>query len=151
LHFVVIGVGTPKGTLAEAIEEYESRASRYWPLLTKVVKEEPARGDVETVRRKEGERILAAAGSARLVACTETGTPFVSRAFSRWMQESREAARDVAFVIGGANGLDASVTNAAQLQLSLAPWTMPHDLARLLLAEQLYRAGTLHRGEPYHK
>jgi 23S rRNA (pseudouridine1915-N3)-methyltransferase len=57
----------------------------------------------------------------------------------------------VAFLIGGAFGLDESLRDTAQMRLSLAPWTLPHELARLVLAEQLYRAGTLVRGEPYHK
>jgi 23S rRNA (pseudouridine1915-N3)-methyltransferase len=54
-------------------------------------------------------------------------------------------------MIGGAFGLDDSLRDAASVRLSLAPWTLPHELARLVLAEQLYRAGTIIRGEPYHK
>ena len=57
----------------------------------------------------------------------------------------------VAFAIGGAYGLDEAVRRAAARSLQLAPWTLPHELARLVLAEQLYRAGTIARGEPYHK
>jgi 23S rRNA (pseudouridine1915-N3)-methyltransferase len=67
------------------------------------------------------------------------------------VQEARERARDIAFVIGGAYGLAESLVTSAQLRLALAPWTLPHELARLVLAEQLYRAGTIARGEPYHK
>jgi 23S rRNA (pseudouridine1915-N3)-methyltransferase len=54
-------------------------------------------------------------------------------------------------MIGGAYGLDGTLRDGARLRLSLAPWTLPHELARLVLAEQLYRAGTIVRGEPYHK
>ena len=54
-------------------------------------------------------------------------------------------------MIGGAYGLDDVVRRAASRTLQLAPWTLPHELARLVLAEQLYRAGTIARGEPYHK
>ncbi len=71
--------------------------------------------------------------------------------FAEWMQRQRELARDVAFVIGGAFGLDARVRAGALSALSLAPWTLPHEMARLVLAEQLYRAGTIVRREPYHK
>jgi 23S rRNA (pseudouridine1915-N3)-methyltransferase len=67
------------------------------------------------------------------------------------MQNERERARDVALVIGGAFGLGANVREKQSASLSLAPWTLPHELARLVLAEQLYRAGTIARGEPYHK
>ena len=65
--------------------------------------------------------------------------------------ERRDRAQDVAFVVGGAYGLDAALRSRSSMVLSLAAWTLPHELARLVLAEQLYRAGTLLRGEPYHK
>jgi 23S rRNA (pseudouridine1915-N3)-methyltransferase len=74
-----------------------------------------------------------------------------SGTFAKFVQEARERARDIAFVIGGAYGLADSVRDRAQTRLALAPWTLPHELARLVLAEQLYRAGTIIRGEPYHK
>jgi 23S rRNA (pseudouridine1915-N3)-methyltransferase len=152
LQFLLLSVGTPKAPLAEAIAEYETRAGRYWPFASRAVKEEPARGlSADVVRRKEGERLLAAAAGHRLIACTEDGTTMTSPQFAAWMVKAQEMARDVAFVIGGAYGLDAAVTQPAERRLALAPWTMPHDLARLVLAEQCYRAGTLLRGEPYHK
>jgi 23S rRNA (pseudouridine1915-N3)-methyltransferase len=74
-----------------------------------------------------------------------------STAFAKWMQSARESGRDVAFAIGGAFGLGDNVVAAASMKLALAPWTLPHELARVVLAEQLYRAGTIVRGEPYHK
>jgi 23S rRNA (pseudouridine1915-N3)-methyltransferase len=63
----------------------------------------------------------------------------------------QQEARDVAFLIGGAHGLSDKLRRDAQRQIALASWTLPHELARLVLAEQLYRAGTIARGEPYHK
>ena len=74
-----------------------------------------------------------------------------SEQFAAWLQQLRERARDVGIVIGGAYGLGDVVRQRATVSLSLAPWTLPHELARLVLAEQLYRAGTIGRGEPYHK
>jgi 23S rRNA (pseudouridine1915-N3)-methyltransferase len=74
-----------------------------------------------------------------------------SEHFARWMQDQRERARDVAILVGGAFGLGPNVRNRTNDTLALAPWTLPHELARLVLAEQLYRAGTIVRGEPYHK
>lgn len=74
-----------------------------------------------------------------------------SEQFARWMRQARDEARDVAFVIGGALGLAPTLRARARTRLALAPWTLPHELARLVLAEQLYRAGTIARGEPYHK
>lgn len=86
-----------------------------------------------------------------MVACDERGMTMTSTTFAHFLQEARERARDLAFVIGGAYGLADTLRDRAQTRLSLAPWTLPHELARLVLAEQLYRAGTIVRGEPYHK
>jgi 23S rRNA (pseudouridine1915-N3)-methyltransferase len=86
-----------------------------------------------------------------VVACSEDGARMSSEEFARWLQAARERAKDFAFVIGGAFGLPATLLERAKSRLSLAPWTLPHELARLVLAEQLYRAGTIVRGEPYHK
>jgi 23S rRNA (pseudouridine1915-N3)-methyltransferase len=74
-----------------------------------------------------------------------------SAAFADWLQQRRERTEDVSFLIGGAFGLSEEVLTRAALRLAVAPWTLPHDLARLVFAEQVYRAGTLTRGEPYHK
>ncbi len=150
----VAAVGKPRdAALAAAIREYESRAARYWPLEIVEVKEESGRSaGVETVRRKEGERILGRIPpAARVVLCDLGGEQFDSTAFATMLQQQRERAQDVAFVIGGANGVGDAVRGRAVKRLALAPWTLPHELARLVLAEQLYRAGTIGRGEPYHK
>ena len=145
-------VGKPRDpALAAAIREYEARAARYWPLDVREVREEPARGDADAVRRREGERLGARVGAARLVACDERGSAMASDQFASWLQREREAGRDLAFVIGGAYGLAPELRDRAPVRLTLAPWTLPHELARLVLAEQLYRAGTIVRGEPYHK
>jgi 23S rRNA (pseudouridine1915-N3)-methyltransferase len=146
-------VGRPRDTaLAAAVADYESRATRYWPLEVVEVREEPARRtEPDVVRSREGARLLERLPGVRLVACHRAGDRRTSEEFARWLQSVREAGRDVAFVIGGAFGLADAVTGVAWQRLSLAPWTLPHELARLVLAEQLYRAGTIVRGEPYHK
>ena len=154
MRFVVAVVGKPRdASLSAAIREYETRAVRYWPLEFKEVREEPARsGSTDLVREREGARLLEAVGtSTQVVACDVSGKSMTSEQFARWLQDQRERARDVAIVIGGAFGLGPNVIARAGLSLSLAPWTLPHELARLILAEQLYRAGTIVRGEPYHK
>lgn len=149
MRFLLCAVGAPRPPLADAIADYEGRVARYWPFEVRTVRE--GRGDAAVVRRQEGERLREAAGGARLIACAEDGDAMTSPAFAARMARWQEEARDVAFVVGGAHGLDPSLTGAAERRLSLAPFTMPHELARLVLAEQLYRAGTLRRGEPYHK
>ena len=153
MKVIVAAVGRPRNAeLAAAIEHYETRASRYWPLDIREVKEEPARGTAaDTIRAREGERLASRVDGATVVACDERGTSMTSARFATFLQDARERARDLAFVIGGAHGLADALRERAQTRLALAPWTLPHELARLVLAEQLYRAGTIVRGEPYHK
>ena len=154
MRVLVAAVGRPKHRdIAAAIADYERRAARYWPLELREVREEPARGrSADAVRSREGERLLAAAGlPGALVACDAEGTLMRSAEFAGWLRELRDGGRDVAFVIGGAYGLSEEVRTRSTRLLALARWTLPHELARLVLAEQLYRAGTIWRGEPYHK
>lgn len=154
MKVIVAAVGKPRDpALAAAIHEYEGRASRYWPLEVHEVRGEPAKSvSADLVREREGKRLTDVLPSpAHVVACDQRGTPRTSEEFSAWLHGERERGRDVAFLIGGAFGLSPSVLSRARSRLSLAPWTLPHELARLVLAEQLYRAGTIVRREPYHK
>lgn len=152
MKFRIAAVGRPAaGPLREAIAEYEARAAKYWPIEVIEVRAEPARTrSPDEVRRLEGVRLLDRA-SGVLVALDERGRSLSTEAFAQWVAERRDRAEDTTFIIGGAFGLDAGVRERASLVLSLSPWTLPHDVARLLLAEQLYRAGTILRREPYHK
>jgi len=148
-RLIVVGRVRDRG-VADAVAGFEARATRYWPLEVIEVKEERGR-DATVVVRREGARLLEQAAGSLIVACDERGDVLPSVAFAEWMQQLREGGRDVAFVIGGAHGLDGAVRQAATRRLTLAPFTLPHELARLVLAEQLYRAGTIVRREPYHK
>ena len=154
MRLVVAVVGKPRdANLAAAIRDYESRAARYWPLDVREVRQESA-GDKSAGRARdaEGERLLAAVPtSAQVVPCDLSGRSYTSEQFAEWLQAQRERAIDVAILIGGAHGLSDAVKSRASSTLALAPWTLPHELARLVLAEQLYRAGTIVRREPYHK
>jgi 23S rRNA (pseudouridine1915-N3)-methyltransferase len=149
--FRIVVVGKAAGALADGIAEFERRAARYWPLAVVEVRAVAARTrTADEVRREEGSRLLAQARGT-IVALHEGGRSMSSTAFAEWMQARRELAEDVSFLVGGALGLSPDVLARASQKLALAPWTLPHDLARLVLAEQVYRAGTLLRGEPYHK
>ena len=154
MRVVIAVVGKPRDRhLGGAIAEYEARAARYWPLEVAEVREASGRGiDAAEATAREGERLLERVPTgAALVACDERGERLTSRGFADLVQGARERAQDVAFVIGGAFGLPDDVRARATRRLQLAPFTLPHELARLVLAEQLYRAGTIVRGEPYHK
>jgi 23S rRNA (pseudouridine1915-N3)-methyltransferase len=111
-----------------------------------------ARGSPAEIRRREGAAILAALpAGALLVAMDLGGAAPTSEALAalttRWM----EAARPLAFAIGGAEGLDPAVLARAEARLSLGPLTWPHFLVRGLLAEQLFRAQCIREGHPYHR
>ncbi|HLA89115.1 MAG TPA: 23S rRNA (pseudouridine(1915)-N(3))-methyltransferase RlmH [Gemmatimonadaceae bacterium] len=154
MKVIVAAVGKPRHpALAAAIREFEQRAERYWPLEVHEVRGEPAKAvSADLVRVREGERLAKVLPrSAHVVACDPGGSSMTSEEFSGWLQKERERGRDVAFVIGGAFGLSDAVRRSARERLALAPWTLSHELARLVLAEQLYRAGTIVRREPYHK
>lgn len=100
----------------------------------------------------EAELLLAAAEGAHLIACDERGKTYSSRAFADHIARLRDQGeRRLVFVIGGADGLDASVLDAARSTLAFGPQTWPHALARAMLAEQLYRAVTILAGSPYHR
>jgi len=153
MRLMVAAVGKPRNAaLAAAIQDYETRAARYWPLEVHEVREERASSiNSATVREREGHRLSEKVGAARIVACDPGGKSYSSQDFAHWLNRERERNHDTAFLIGGAFGLSEKILNAASMKLSLAPWTLPHELARLVLAEQLFRAGSIIRGEPYHK
>ena len=84
-----------------------------------------------------------------LVTLNENGQSFTSKQLATKLLNSQN--QNIIFVIGGASGLPPSLNNSASWQLSLSPFTFPHEIARLLLIEQLYRAKTITQGGPYHK
>jgi 23S rRNA (pseudouridine1915-N3)-methyltransferase len=100
----------------------------------------------------EAGRIRAALpDGCELVALDERGKSFTTTQFAKMMEGWRQGGRDVAFVIGGADGLDAGLKKSAGLLLSLSSFTLPHQLVRVLLAEQLYRGAALLHNHPYHR
>jgi 23S rRNA (pseudouridine1915-N3)-methyltransferase len=151
IRLVVVGRPRTAG-LADAIAGFERRAARYWPLEVREVREASGRARTpDQVRDDEWKRLAQAAEGHRLVVLDRAGTSLTSEQFSAWLDGRRREAADLAFVIGGAYGLPQGARSGADHVLSMAPWTLSHELARLVLAEQLYRAGTILRGEPYHK
>jgi len=154
MRLVVAVVGKARHpALGEAIRDYETRAARYWPLDVREVREEKATGiSLDRVKEREGARLAEKIPErAQTVACESGGKSLSSVEFAEFLRRARDDDRDLAFVIGGAFGLGANVASKSTMKLSLAPWTLPHEIARLVLVEQIYRAGTIVRGEPYHK
>jgi 23S rRNA (pseudouridine1915-N3)-methyltransferase len=151
LYLVAVGrVADP--ALRAACADYARRLARTWQLETRDVRS-PA-GHLPPAQRikREGDRLLQAIPrGARSVALSRTGKNESSVGFARRLRRWQTEARDVAFVVGGADGLDERVLAQSELVLSLSALTLPHELARLVLLEQLYRATTILQGTPYHR
>jgi 23S rRNA (pseudouridine1915-N3)-methyltransferase len=103
---------------------------------------------VEVVEVREDEKVPPRIPDrAYLVLLSGDGRSFDSEAFSEWLEERRHEGRELCFVIGGPRGLE---LESCDLRLSLGPMTLPHQLARVVLLEQLFRAHKILAGEPYH-
>jgi 23S rRNA (pseudouridine1915-N3)-methyltransferase len=149
----VIAIGKPgrrpEATLAADYAERTSLAGRALGLgPLELIDLEPRKAG----KAPEAELILKAAEGAHLIACDERGRTYSSRAFADQVAMLRDRGeRRLVFAIGGADGLDDSVRQAASSTLAFGPQTWPHALARAMLAEQLYRAVTILAGSPYHR
>jgi 23S rRNA (pseudouridine1915-N3)-methyltransferase len=138
-------------------KEYAKRMPREMPLTLIELKPEarrgePAAGGAARVLEREAQRIEAALpkGAMRVI-LDEAGTSVSTRQLAQRMTQWREQGRDVAFVIGGADGSAARLKNSADWLWSLSPLTLPHGLVRVILAEQLYRAASIFGNHPYHR
>ncbi len=136
------------------MERYLARIRHYATVDVRIIKPEKItkKIDEETIRRKEGQRILESLERQSLtLAWDERGRQLDSIGFADFLQEIRLSGRNLSMIVGGPLGLSDEVRRKADHILSLSKMTFPHDLARLLIVEQLYRAFTILRGEPYHK
>jgi 23S rRNA (pseudouridine1915-N3)-methyltransferase len=133
--------------------EYAKRMPREMPVELIELKPEPReRGrSAAQILAAEAARVLAAAGADRIVALDRRGSAWTTRQLAERLQRWRVAGGNVAFAIGSADGLDRDLQAAATVRLALSAMTLPHGLARVLLAEQLYRAASLLAGHPYHR
>lgn len=149
-RFTVIAVGRAARSSPEAAL-FARYAARLRPPLG-LVEIAEGKGAPAELRRREGAAILAAVPEgALLVALDQGGVAEGTEAFAARLGRWREAGRDLAFAIGGAEGLDRAVLDRAGHVMSLGPLTWPHLLVRAMLAEVLFRADSLLRGHPYHR
>jgi 23S rRNA (pseudouridine1915-N3)-methyltransferase len=151
----VICVGkTRERFIQEGIAKYERYLRPYADIEIKVLKEEKIGDlrDAPLVRKKEAEKILkAVSADALIIALDERGQEFTSHEFAAFLNRALESGtRDMVFILGGAMGMDESVTKRANTIMALSRWTLTHEMARLVLLEQLYRAFTIIRGKTYH-
>ena len=134
--------------------EYVKRMPREAKIKLLEIKPEPRNTGKTTaqIMEAEAQRILAVLPQSCLrIALDERGIQLTTQKFAEQMQGWMREARDVAFIIGGADGLHASVKQGAQQLLALSALTFPHALARVVLVEQLYRAHSLMHNHPYHR
>ena len=134
---VLLTVGRVQEPFAPAEAHYRKLLGRYQPISV-----------IEA--RDDGDLLRKLPGDGRLVALDRQGKALDSLGWSRWLDECRLEARDLWLMIGGPSGLPAAALEAAQERLSLGPPTLPHQLARVVVLEQLFRAAKILAGEPYH-
>jgi len=140
------------GLYAPAVEEYAGRLSRYLKFELVELPEAKKHAGTPQAKVEEGATILAKLDPReRVVLLDERGDEPTSLELARRVERWLTAGQDVALVIGGSDGHAEAVRKRAQETLALSRLTLAHRLARLVLVEQLYRAMTILRGEPYHK
>jgi len=153
LLVVAVGLKMPRW-VDEAFSEYAKRMPRTAKLELVEVRPEP-RVEGKTVQQilgLEAARIAAAvADRAKTVALDERGREFTSATFAHWMGRRIDEGIDTAFLVGGPDGLAPALKDNAESVMRLSAMTLPHGLARVLLAEQLYRAVSILQNHPYHR
>jgi len=149
---VVFTGKTTERYLEEGIAGYEKRIRRYLPFEIKVLPQVRGVKEKEQMKRREGEMILKAAGEdAFVILLDERGGAMRSVELAGLLQKKmNEGTRNVVLVIGGAYGVSREVFERADMLLQLSSMTFSHQMVRILLMEQLYRALTIIHGEPYH-
>ena len=155
MKLIIVSVGHKMPDwITTGFAEYTKRMPREAQISLLEIKPEPRTTGKTTaqIMESEAQRILAALPqSCRRIALDEHGAQPTTKQLSAQMQDWMRAGRDVAFIIGGADGLHESVKQASQQLLALSAFTLPHAFVRVLLAEQLYRAHSLLHNHPYHR
>ncbi|HKU70596.1 MAG TPA: 23S rRNA (pseudouridine(1915)-N(3))-methyltransferase RlmH [Burkholderiales bacterium] len=153
MKFIVVAVGHRMPAWVDAgFAEYAGRMPREARVELTALKPALRGGPVRRVLDSEGERIEAAlpAGCVKVV-LDEHGTLIRTTELARRIARWQETGRNVAFIVGGADGLSDAVKKSADFTWSLSPLTLPHGMARVVLAEQLYRAVSILHNHPYHR
>ncbi len=154
MRLIILAIGDRiPGWAEDACAEYARRMPREARLEIVALKPEPRGGKgAEQIKAAESTRLQARCPPGALhVALDEHGRQVSTRELANLLAGWMQSGRDVAFFIGGADGLDAGLLAWADLRLALSRLTLPHALARVLLIEQLYRAASLIAGQPYHR
>lgn len=151
-RFRLLRVGKARGTWSDApVEDWSKRLRRWGGFAEEDVKPEPFKGSVEAVRDAEAARLLARVGARdRLIALDERGERLDTDTFAQLVDAGRQAGGGLVFAIGGPYGHGPTLRDAAHRVVRLSDLVLNHEIARVVLVEQLYRALTLLEGVPYH-
>jgi len=152
MRLLAAGTRMP-GWVEAGFNDYAARLRGDYRLeLTEIALGERGGGDVRRAVEAEGKRMLAAAGDrCHLVALQVGGKSLTTEQLARWLEAGARESLNPVFCIGGPDGLAPEVDARAQLRWSLSALTLPHGLARVVVAEALYRAVSLIKGLPYHR
>jgi len=155
MKLLILAVGNKMPSwITEGFNEYAKRMPREAKIELVEVKPEP-RSSGKTaaqIMEAEAQRIRAVLPAGALcIALDEHGATPTTKQLTQQMQDWMQQGRDVAFLIGGADGLHESIKHKAEQLMALSAFTLPHGMARVLLAEQLYRAHSLMHNHPYHR
>lgn len=155
MKLLVLAVGARMpGWVDEAFDEYAKRMPRGLRMELIEIRPEPRSSGRSAAQLMEAEaaRLSRAVPRGALrIALDERGRELTTADLARWLNARRQDGRDIAFIVGGADGLDEGFKRGAETVLRLSAMTLPHGLARVLLAEQLYRAAAILENHPYHR
>lgn len=155
MHIRLIAVGDRQPAwVAQAFDAYARRLPRQWQFRLEVVgtARRASDGDAAKAKTAEGQKVLQKLKSSeQVIALDERGRQWSTAEVADRMREWQAAGSDLSFVIGGPDGIAEACLARADLRWSLSKLTLPHGLARVLVAEQLYRAWTVVTGHPYHR
>lgn len=154
MKFELITVGKTVNKHLQALEsDYQSRISHYMPFTLRVLSDlkNTKNMSAEEIKRKEGEMILrCVAPTDSLVLLDEHGAEYRSIELAEWLQKKQQSGQNLKLVIGGPYGFSTDVYERANGKLSLSKLTFSHQMVRTICLEQIYRACTIIKGEPYH-
>jgi 23S rRNA (pseudouridine1915-N3)-methyltransferase len=152
MRLYLVGVGKLRPALREVTDDYLRRLGRVVAVEEREAREAGHAGSAVLRREQEDERILRLIPDGAAITLLDVhGIAWSSEDLAAQLQAWRVAARDRALVIGGADGVGNAVRERASERWSLGPLTLPHEIARLVVAEQLYRAAMILQGHPYHR
>lgn len=152
MQLVLLGTGRLRPALREVCDDYLRRLGRVVTVVEREAREAGRAATADVRREEEDRRLLRLMPEGAAVTLLDrTGATWTSEELARRFEAWRSTARDRVLVLGGADGVGPAVRQRADERWSLGPLTLPHELARVIVAEQLYRAAMILQGHPYHR